>query len=95
MKSTEKNLAIQARDAKAQYENMKGLYLKGRITWSELRPYRAEAEKAEKEMRSAIKKGSYAEIERGLKTKYQSANKESARVLNNFFQQDKNLIYSH
>jgi len=66
----ERSAVEQARDAKAQYENMKGLYLKGQIIWNELRPYRVEAEKAEKAMRAMIKKGSYAQIEKDLRKKY-------------------------
>ena len=70
MRLQEKDLVARARDATATYQNMLGLYLKSKIRWEELRLYRAQAERAECAMRSAIKKGGYGEIRKDLAKKF-------------------------
>lgn len=59
-----------ARDSQMQYDDMRTVYLHGQITWEQLRPYRAAKEKAQKEIRSAVKRGTHAQTERDLKKKY-------------------------
>ena len=70
MQNNERNLVEQARDAEAQYKQTYALYIAGHATIDETMEKRKASEKAQRAMRGAIKKGSYAQIEKDLKEKY-------------------------
>lgn len=66
----DRQLAIKARDTRDTYDAMNTLYQKGEITLDQIMEYKVAAEKADKELRAAIKKGAYRDIEKDLKKKF-------------------------
>lgn len=72
----ERELVIAARDAKNEYQTLYAAYLTGKgVTLDQVMEKRAASEKAERNMRAAIKGGTYKQIEKDLKAKYSKLTK--------------------
>ncbi len=70
MNQAERKLVEAARDAEGVYKQTYALYLQGAATLDQVMPLRRASEQAQMKMRRAIKRGSYAQIEKDLKAKY-------------------------
>lgn len=70
MNQAERKLVEVARDAEGAYKATYAMYLQGAATLDQVMVLRRASEKAQVKMRQAVKKGSYAQIEKDLKAKY-------------------------
>lgn len=70
MQDKEYSLAIEARDAREDYERKNFLFQRRKLSINEVMSAKRIKEQAEKKFREAVKKGTYHSIEQDLKLKY-------------------------